>query len=74
MPQDDLGLRKAIPAERRAALLSAAQAFRDVLTNADRWTPPEDGRNRCANQFIFSYLRLSHKRNLKFQPTREEIP
>ena len=37
MPQDDLGLRKAIPAERRAALVSAAQTFRDVLTNADRW-------------------------------------
>ena len=42
MPQDDLGLRKAIPAERRAALLSAAQAFRDVLRNADTWnTPPK---------------------------------
>ena len=37
MPQDDLGLRKAIPAERRAGLLSAAQAFRDALANADTW-------------------------------------
>lgn len=37
MPQDDLGLRKAIPAERRAALLSAAQGFRDALTNANTW-------------------------------------
>lgn len=37
MPQDDLGLRKAIPAERRTALLSAAQAFRNVLTKADKW-------------------------------------
>ena len=42
MPQDDLGLRKAIPMERRAALLSAAQAFRNVLKNADRWNTVQE--------------------------------
>jgi len=37
MPQDDVGLRKDIPAEERAAVLAAAIAFRNKLTAADRW-------------------------------------
>jgi hypothetical protein len=37
MPQDDLGLRKSIPAEERAAILTAALAFRDAIGRADRW-------------------------------------
>jgi hypothetical protein len=37
MPQDDIGLRKDIPPEHRAAILSAAEAFRDELGLADKW-------------------------------------
>lgn len=37
MPEDDIGLRKAIPPERRAAVLRAAVAFRDELALADKW-------------------------------------
>jgi len=37
MPQDDIGLRKDIPAAHRAAVLNVAQAFRDELARADKW-------------------------------------
>jgi hypothetical protein len=37
MPEDDIGLRKDIPAEHRAAVLKAAVAFRDDLILADKW-------------------------------------
>ena len=37
MPQDDIGLRKDVPAERRAAILDAALSFRDELAMADQW-------------------------------------
>jgi hypothetical protein len=37
MPQDDIGLRKQISAEDRAAILQAAMAFRDKLELADKW-------------------------------------
>lgn len=37
MPQDDIGLRKEIPAAHRAAVLNAAVAFRDELAQADKW-------------------------------------
>jgi hypothetical protein len=37
MPQDDVGLRKEIPPEHRAAVLSSAIAFRDELARADKW-------------------------------------
>jgi hypothetical protein len=37
MPQDDIGLRKDVPAERRAAILDAALTFRDELAMADQW-------------------------------------
>jgi hypothetical protein len=37
MPQDDIGLRKDIPAEHRAAVLKDAVAFRDELALADKW-------------------------------------
>lgn len=35
--EDDIGLRKDIPPEHRAAVLSAAMAFRDELARADKW-------------------------------------
>lgn len=37
MPQDDIGLRKDITAEERAAILGAAMAFRDKLALAEKW-------------------------------------
>jgi hypothetical protein len=37
MPQDDIGLRKDIPAADRAALLKAAVAFQSELKRADQW-------------------------------------
>ena len=37
MPQDDIGLRKDIPAAQRASVLDAAEAFRDELALADKW-------------------------------------
>lgn len=37
MPEDDIGLRKDIPAARRAAVLTDAIAFRDELAQADNW-------------------------------------
>jgi hypothetical protein len=37
MPEDDIGLRKDIPAEHRTAVLNAALAFRDELARADKW-------------------------------------
>ncbi len=37
MPEDDIGLRKDIPADKRAAVLSAAVTFRDQLVLADKW-------------------------------------
>ncbi len=37
MPEDDIGLRKDISADRRAAVLGAATAFQDDLIRADRW-------------------------------------
>ena len=37
MPQDDIGLRKDIPADHRAAILNAAIALRDELARADAW-------------------------------------
>jgi hypothetical protein len=37
MPEDDIGLRKDIPAADRAALLADAMAFRDELARADQW-------------------------------------
>ena len=43
MPQDDLGLRKEIDPELRAAILRTGLAFRDELAKADQW---EAGRHR----------------------------
>jgi uncharacterized protein (DUF2126 family) len=43
MPQDDLGLRKEIDPELRAAILRTGLAFRDELAKADQW---EAGRLR----------------------------
>lgn len=37
MPEDDIGLRKDIPPEHRAAVLKDAVAFRDELALADKW-------------------------------------
>jgi hypothetical protein len=37
MPEDDIGLRKDIPAANRAAVLRDATAFRDELARADKW-------------------------------------
>ncbi len=37
MPEDDIGLRKDIPAAQRAAVLNDAVAFRNELTLADKW-------------------------------------
>jgi hypothetical protein len=37
MPEDDIGLRKEIPAARREAVLKEAMAFRDALLQADKW-------------------------------------
>jgi hypothetical protein len=37
MPEDDIGLRKDIPAADRAAVLKDAMAFRDELARADKW-------------------------------------
>ena len=37
MPQDDIGLPKDMPAERRTAMLAVAMAFREELARADRW-------------------------------------
>lgn len=37
MPEDDIGLRKDIPPEHRAAVLDAAVTFRDELALADKW-------------------------------------
>ncbi len=37
MPQDDIGLRKDIPDDHRAAVLKSAVAFRDELARADKW-------------------------------------
>jgi hypothetical protein len=37
MPQDDLGLRKAIAPELRAAIVQTGEEFRKILTEADQW-------------------------------------
>ena len=37
MPQDDLGLRKEIPPQLRAAILKTGEAFRQALREADEW-------------------------------------
>jgi hypothetical protein len=37
MPQDDIGLRKELPAATMASVLTDAMAFRDELAQADRW-------------------------------------
>jgi len=37
MPQDDLGLRKAISPELRAAIVQTGEEFRSVLREADQW-------------------------------------
>jgi hypothetical protein len=37
MPQDDIGLRKDLPVERRTAILNAAVSFREKLELADQW-------------------------------------
>lgn len=37
MPQDDIGLRKPIPRDLRAAILRTGEAFRGALRDADEW-------------------------------------
>lgn len=63
MPEDDIGLRKDIPPERRAAILNDATAFRNEIGLADQWeTSPAEaaetesdathGANRPQRRFI----------------------
>ncbi len=53
MPQDDIGLRKEIPVERRTAILNAAVSFREKLGLADEWEAAHPPAPHNSSDIIF---------------------
>ncbi|MEI7714089.1 MAG: hypothetical protein WCI94_21825 [Rhodospirillales bacterium] len=48
MPQDDLGLKKALDPKLKASILKTAQAFRNELVAADAWEATRPNRDAVA--------------------------